>query len=166
VGDRPQDGAGLTIRAGAATDAPFVVGLGATAFARFGDYGPIMREFLGSPDVTAFIAETAGESVGFALVDQPAGFRRVVDLVAIAVEHTHRRTGIGRALLRRVIAFLEERDEPTLLVLTVAEDNLDAIALFRLMGFQMIPGSDGLYAGGQTSRRMGRSVMPRLGDAR
>ena len=166
MADRPQDGAGLTIRAGAATDAPFVIGLGATAFARFGDYGPIMREFLGSPEVAVFIAETAGESVGFALVDRPEGAGRLADLVAIAVEHAHHRRGIGRALLRRVIASLEDRDEPTLLLLTVAEDNRAAIALFRSMGFQMIPGSDGRYAGGQTSRRMGRSVAPRLGDAR
>lgn len=166
MGDRARDGTGLTTREGAQADAPFVVRLGAAAFARFGVYGPIMQEFLASPDVVSFIAETAGERVGFALVDLPAAYRRVADLVAIAVEPAHRRTGVGRALLSRVIAFLEERAESSLLVLTVAEDNAHAIALFESKGFRMIPGSDGRYAGGQTSRRMGRSVFPRTGGAR
>jgi len=166
VGDRPVDGTGLTIREGGPADAPFVIGLGAAAFARFGAYGPIMQEFLISPDVVSLIAERDGEPIGFALVDLPSAYPRVADLVAIAVEPTHRRTGVGRALLNRVIASLEERDGPSLLVLTVADDNGDAMALFRSQGFHTIPGSGGHYAGGQTSRRMGRPVFPRRGNAR
>ena len=83
MGDRSHDGPGLTVREGRPDDAPFVVGLGADAFARFGDYGPIMREFLGSPDVASFIAEAAGERVGFALVEAPLTRPGFKDLVAI-----------------------------------------------------------------------------------
>ena len=159
--DRSEDGPGLTIRGGRPDDAPFIVGLGAVAFARFGDYGPIMREFLSSPDVVAFVAETAGAPVGFALVDVPPARPGFADLVAIAVDSRHRRTGVGRALLKRVIAASEERDWPSSLVLTVADDNAAAITLFRSQGFEMIPGALGRYAGGQTSRRMAKLVLPR-----
>jgi len=158
VEDRSEHGSGLTIREGVQADGPFVVGLGAIAFARFGDYGPIMEGFLKSPDVAVFIAEAAGDRVGFALVDAPAGYPGFADLVAIAVDSRRHRQGVGRTLLVRVIASRIERGEPSLLVLTVADDNAAAIALFRSQGFEMIPGSFGRYAGGQTSRRMARSI--------
>jgi len=151
----------VTVRDGCSADGPFVVELGAAAFARFGDYGPIMQEFLNSPDVVSFIAETAGEPVGFALVDVPRAQPGTADLVAIAVDARYRRTGVGRALLRKVIASREEWIEPSLLVLTVADDNDGAITLFRSHGFEMVPGLLGRYAGGQTSRRMVKPVNPR-----
>lgn len=158
--DRPQDGPGLTVREGRPDDAKFVVGLGATAFARFGDYGPIMREFFGSRDVTSFIAEAAGERVGFALVEAPPTRPWLKDLVAIAVDSKYHRTGVGRSLLSQVVASLEVRRDASLLVLTVADDNDAAIALFRGLGFEMIPGVFGSYTGGQTSRQMARYVVP------
>jgi ribosomal protein S18 acetylase RimI-like enzyme len=161
VGDRPEDGKGLTIRLGRPADAPFVVDLGAVAFARFGDYGPIMQEFLASADVMTFIAEDARDRAGFALVDLPATHPGFADLVAIAVEARHRRTGVGRALLSRVIASLEVRSGPSMLVLTVADDNDAALALFREHGFRIVPGSQGRYAGGQVSHRMAKVVLPR-----
>ena len=151
----------MTIRDGRPGDAAFVVALGAVAFARFGEYGSIMQGFLESPDVASFVAEAAGDPVGFALVDVPPAHRGFADLVAIAVDSRHRRTGVGRALLKRVIAASEERDWPSSLVLTVADDNAAAITLFRSQGFEMIPGALGRYAGGQTSRRMAKLVLPR-----
>ena len=158
MGDRSQDEPGLTVREGRPDDATFVVGLGATAFARFGEYGQIMQAFLAGPDVASFIAETAGDRVGFALVAVPPAHPGFADLVAIAVDPRYRRTGVGSALLSRVIASREGRKEPSLLVLTVAADNDAAITLFRSQGFEMIPGALGRYAGGQTSRRMAKSI--------
>jgi len=158
VGDRPEAGPGLTVRPGGLGDAQFVVALGAIAFARFGEYAPIMRGFLDSPDVTSWIAERAGEPVGFALADTPAAYAGLADLVAIAVDARHRRAGVGRALLERVIAACEEREGVSLLILTVADDNHAAVALFRSFGFEMVPGLLGRYAGGQRSRRMARPV--------
>ncbi len=166
MGDRSHHGPGLTVREGRSDDAGFVVGLGAEAFARFGDYGPIMQEFHASPDVVSFIAEAAGERVGFALVDAPRTHPGFADLVAIAVDPRHRRTGVGRFLLLRVIASREERREASLLALTVADDNDVAIALFRSLGFEMIPGVVGRYTGGQTSRGMARYVLPRQDKTR
>jgi ribosomal-protein-alanine N-acetyltransferase len=161
--DRPVDGSALTVRVGHPHDAPFVIGLGAAAFARFGDYGPIMAGFLASPAVVSFIAEEGGSPVGFALLELEGADRGIADLVAIAVDPAHRRRGVGRALMSRVVA---ARRKPTLLVLTVAEDNAAAIRLFRSHGFEMLPGSIGRYAGGQASRRMARPVLPPPGTAR
>ena len=166
MGDRSHDGPALNVRDGLLADAPFVIRLGASAFARFGEYGSIMREFLASPDVRSFIAEISGIPVGFALVEGPEAHRGVADLVAIAVDSQHRRQGIGRALLLRVIASWEERPEPSLLVLTVADDNVGAVTLFRSHGFELLPGSLGRYAGGQTSRRMAKPVLPRRTETR
>jgi ribosomal protein S18 acetylase RimI-like enzyme len=161
VGDRREDGGALLIRAGTTDDHPFVVGLGAVAFARFGDYDPVLREFLAHPDVSVWIAEAGPEPAGFALLERPAAAPGFADLVAIAVDPRHRRKGVARALLAKAVDTVEERGEPGLLALTVADDNHGAIALFRSFGFEMIPGSLGRYAGGQTSRRMVRTVRPR-----
>jgi ribosomal protein S18 acetylase RimI-like enzyme len=60
-----------------------------------------------------------------------------------------------------VIASLEERAAPCLLVLTVADDNDAALALFRARGFEIVSGSLGRYAGGQISHRMATVVQPR-----
>ena len=158
MGDRSEAGPGLTVREGRPADNLFVVALGAVAFARFGEYAPVMRGFLESPDVKSWIAERDGEPVGFALVDAPSAYAGLADLVAIAVDARHRRAGVGRALLTRVIATLEARGELSLLILTVADDNHAAIALFRSLGFERVPGLLGRYAGGQRSRRMARPI--------
>ncbi len=73
MGDHPGDGGALTVRGGGRADAAYVVALGAIAFSPFGDYAPVMREFLASPEVVSFIAETSGEPVGFALLDRVPG---------------------------------------------------------------------------------------------
>lgn len=158
MGDRPEAGPRLTIREGNSGDARFVVALGAVAFARFGDYAPVMREFLDCPDVTSFIASESGRPVGFALLDRSSLTAGFADMVAIAVEAAHRRSGVGRALLERVIASCEARGDASVLVLTVADDNGGAIALFRSMGFAMVPGPIGRYAGGQRSRLMAKPL--------
>jgi ribosomal protein S18 acetylase RimI-like enzyme len=158
--DRPRDERALRIREGSPTDHEFVVALGTEAFARFGDYGPIMEAFLASPDVVSMIAEEGGVPIGFALVDLPPALPAFADLVAIAVAPDRRGAGIGRALLAHVIAERAARGVPSLIVLTVADDNRPAIRLFRSAGFEAVPGSEGRYAAGQTSRRMARAVMP------
>jgi L-phenylalanine/L-methionine N-acetyltransferase len=154
VGDHPRAGRDLTIRGRTPGDEPFIVALGTAAFARFGDYAPVMTGFLESPDVAAHIAWTGNDRAGFALVDEPQAAPGFADLVAIAVAPQHRRRGVGRALLGHVIAAREACALPSVLVLTVADDNTAAIALFRSFGFEMVEGSIGRYAGGQVSRRM------------
>lgn len=161
MGDRAQDGPGLTVRRGRPSDAEFIIGLGEAAFARFGEYGPIMESFLESAEVASYVAEAGALPTGFALLDAPASHPGLADLVAIAVDPRHRRKGVGRALLTQVIADREAIGRPSLLLLTVAGDNDAAIALFRSEGFELVPGSAGRYAGGQESWRMVRPVPRR-----
>lgn len=158
MGDRPEAGAVRLIREKTAGDHPFVLALGTAAFERFGAYDPILREFLAREDVSGWIAEAGGTAAGFALVERPALLPGFADLVAIAVDPNERRRGLARELLSAVIADCECRGD-TVLVLTVAEDNAGAIALFRDRGFRMIDGTFGHYAGGQRSRRMVRTVV-------
>lgn len=159
--DRHEDGRAPLIREGTRDDVPFVVALGTVAFARFGDYDPVLREFLASPEVFLSIAQEGPAPVGFALLDRPVAVPGFADLVAIAVDAPHRRKGVARALLAAVIAEVEGGGAPGLLALTVADDNHAVIALFRSFGFEMVEGSLGRYAGGQRSRRMIRGVRPR-----
>jgi ribosomal protein S18 acetylase RimI-like enzyme len=161
VGDRREDGDAVLIREGGAGDRAFVLSLGAAAFARFGDYEPVLREFLFHPDVSIWIAESGSGRAGFALLERPAEVPGLADLVAIAVDPAQRRKGVARALLARIVAIAEERAEPGLLALTVADDNHAAVALFRSFDFATAPGTPGRYAGGQTSRRMVRVTRPR-----
>jgi ribosomal protein S18 acetylase RimI-like enzyme len=149
------------IRRGTTDDHPFVVGLGTVAFARFGAYDPVLRAFLAHPDVSLWIADAGSGPVGFALLERPPVVPGFADLVAIAVDPRQRRRGVARSLLAKVVAVVEGGGEPALLALTVADDNHGAIALFRSFGFEMSSGSPGRYAGGQTSRRMVRTVHPR-----
>lgn len=158
MGDRPEAGPALGVRPALPADHPFVVDVGEDAFARFGEYRPILREFLASPVVRCFIAESSGDRAGFAMVGSIPEHPGVFDLVAIAVGPRYRRTGVGRVLLAHVIAVCEAPGASTLIVLTVADDNDAAIALFQLLGFAMVPGSSGRYSGGQISRRMIRAA--------
>ena len=132
-----------------------MIAAGTAAFARFGQYDPILRAFLAQDDVASWIAEAEGAPAGFALVERPHLLPGFADLVAIAVVPAHRRHGLAAGLLGAVVADAERRGE-ALLALTVAEDNVAAIGLFARFGFHMIPGSAGHYAGGQRSRRMVR----------
>jgi ribosomal protein S18 acetylase RimI-like enzyme len=161
VGDRGEAGGAFLIREGGEDDHPFVLALGTEAFVRFGDYDPILREFLARSDVSVWIAEAGSEAAGFALLERPAAAPGFADLVAIAVDPRRRRQGVARALLAKVVAVAGEGGGPGLLALTVADDNQAAVALFRSFGFAMVPGTFGRYAGGQTSRRMIRTVRPR-----
>jgi ribosomal protein S18 acetylase RimI-like enzyme len=161
VGDRSEAGPELTVRRGDRTDDRFIVGLGTTAFARFGEYRSIMEGFLDEPEVTSYVAWENGARIGFALLDRPPSAPGLADMVAIAVDPAHQRKGVGRALLARVIAECSSPGRISILTLTVAGDNDGAIALFRSEGFAMLAGSAGRYAGGQESWRMVRRIERR-----
>jgi ribosomal protein S18 acetylase RimI-like enzyme len=95
---------------------------------------------LGKPDVVVLVAELQGRVVGYAFggiegpdymaLRGPAGV--VYDLV---VDPTHRRSGIGSMLLERMVAALDRRGVPQI-VLPTAEKNEAAQRLFARMGFR------------------------------
>ncbi len=85
---------------------------------------------------TAWVAEDAGRIVGFAAVEYEAWHRRLV-LWHLYVSPSHRRTGIGRALLARAEA--HGRDAGALRVwLETSNVNVPGIAAYARLGYALV----------------------------
>ncbi len=116
---------------------------------------PTLREFFGNPDYshyvegwgragdTVVVAEENGQPVGAAWYrfwftrNQSHGFvDRDTPVLAIAVQPEHRSKGIGRQLLRALIAVAKSRGLQAL-SLAVEPDNF-ARALYESEGFQKV----------------------------
>lgn len=100
-----------------------------------------LRDLLTSSSAFGFVAEDAGEVVGYGLG------RTVVDegeVLNLAVAPTHRRRGIARALLAQVLDRFDTH--PVLEVfLEVRESNLPALQLYRRHGFVPVGRREGYY---------------------
>jgi GNAT superfamily N-acetyltransferase len=84
---------------------------------------------------TAWVAEDAGTIVGFAAVEYEAWHARLV-LWHVYVTRTHRRTGVGRALLSRVEA--HGRDQGARRVwLETTNVNVPGIAAYTRLGYTL-----------------------------
>jgi GNAT superfamily N-acetyltransferase len=103
-------------------------------------YGWFLGTQLAEPDVAVFVAERAGEVIGYAYVGleplswkelrEPAGF--IHDVV---VDPTVQGGGVGAKLIEAAIAWLEERGAPRVMLWT-AERNEGAQRLFARLGFR------------------------------
>jgi ribosomal protein S18 acetylase RimI-like enzyme len=103
-------------------------------------YGSWLVSQLDHPDVVLLVAEQGGEVIGYAYAGLegtdymalrgPAGA-----LYDIVVDPARRRSGVGRMLLDAAVAALEARGAPQI-VLSTAEGNVAAQALFRSAGFR------------------------------
>jgi ribosomal-protein-alanine N-acetyltransferase len=114
--------------------------------------GQVMR----MPGAFGFLAVSAGAAngtddlpIGFALASGAADER---ELLSIGVLPDHRRAGIGRQLVERVIAESIDRGAARLF-LEVAEDNAAAQRLYRTLGFVAVGRRPGYYR-----RRSGPAV--------
>lgn len=83
------------------------------------------------PGSKTFVCEQEANIGGFVLLQAAAD---ECEIVSIAVEKARRRTGIGRLLVAHVAEFAQ-RNGIKKLFLEVAEDNLDAIALYESAGY-------------------------------
>jgi ribosomal protein S18 acetylase RimI-like enzyme len=87
---------------------------------------------------TVLLAEVESEAVGFAslrLVPFLSDDVPRAELTELYVDPTHRRRGIGRALVRRVEALAMERGATELVLLT-GLDNQEAQAFYRRLGYR------------------------------
>lgn len=110
--------------------------------------GLVLEGILGTlPTVTYLVAETGGVVVGHA-VTSAAG--DVAELQRIAVDGSHRRSGVASALLAGAIraASMTEADR---LLLEVREDNRGAIAFYARQGFVEIDRRARYYLDGTTA---------------
>jgi ribosomal protein S18 acetylase RimI-like enzyme len=103
-----------------------------------------------------FVARVADELVGVATYDR-RGAR--TELAALAVRATHRRRGIGGALVEACAAQASEAGASELWLVTT-NDNLDALALYQRRGFRLAE----LVAGGVDRARQQKPEIPPVGD--
>ena len=150
------------IRRSTPLDLPWVIDLGARAFADLGDYRDILPAWLAQENVSAWVAEHDGERRGFTVVGffvgetNPAD-ENVADLLAIAVEPAWQSRGLGRRLLHHAVAMASATAQAGRLRelrLCVADDNFIGQRLYRTSGFHRVVGEFGAYPGGQRAVRM------------
>jgi ribosomal-protein-alanine N-acetyltransferase len=95
-----------------------------------------MAATLQARDSVAFAAEQDDRLVGYAAVLTPKGGTDA-DVLTIAVDRSARRTGVGRALLTRLLEAAAQRGARRVF-LEVRDDNLAAQALYESEGFAAI----------------------------
>lgn len=136
-------GRSLTLRAGDARDVAIIDALMTASFdPRFGEAWTSSQclGVLAMPGVRLLLAQDEDAPAGFAM------WRTIMDeaeLLLLAVTPTHRRRGVGGALLRAVIAEAGGVGVSTL-HLEVRAGN-DAVALYRAAGFAKIGERRGYY---------------------
>lgn len=146
------------IRRATPLDLPWLVEVGAQAFAALGNYREILTAWLAQDNVLAWVADVSGERRGFTVIgffqEEPGN---VADILALAVEPRSRSRGLGRALLEHALAMAEATAQAGRLRelrLSVADDNFIGQRLYRSSGFQRVAGDFGAYPGGQLAVRM------------
>lgn len=152
----------IEIRQAAASDEPFLRLLTRGSFGHLGPYEEWVVSWLHDPRVGCYVAEAAGQAVGFFMLVvgfSPASDRLVGDLLVIAVAPEQRRRGLGRALLDEAIAICAQADSSASerwFELSVAADNRAARQLFLQAGLTPVDVPTSSYPNGQRSIRMRR----------
>jgi ribosomal protein S18 acetylase RimI-like enzyme len=128
-------------------------------------YGEAVARWAADPQVEGWVAEL-DRPVGFVLagsIGVPGG-AHLCEILAIAVDPSARRAGIGRSLLAH--ALRRARSDPGLRGwrLTLAADNGAAAGLFTQAGFTVDRADDGTFPGGQRVVRMVRPWADRRGS--
>jgi [ribosomal protein S18]-alanine N-acetyltransferase len=108
------------------------------------------------PTVHYLVAEQDGELVGHAVVSVVSD---ISELQRIAVDATHRRTGLATGLLERAVDLARGAGADRLL-LEVREDNAGAIAFYTARGFAEIDRRPRYYRDGGTAVVMRRDIGP------
>ena len=138
----------LTIRLGAAEDAPAFAAIHAASFERPWSVEEI-RALTGHPPGFAIAADRADGCVGFCLAWAPADD---AEILTIAVHPQARRSGAGRGLIAGAMAHARAAGARTM-ALEVNDANAPAIALYASLGFTEVGRRKGYYdAGAGTAR--------------
>lgn len=105
------------------------------------------------PRMQLFVAEDAGDVIGFAMRSQKAGFRAeaVLELEQIGVAPAHQGRGVGEALIRQslaaVVEHLAERGaRPKSVLVTTRADNAAQRLYRRVLGAEVAATVAGLYS--------------------
>jgi ribosomal protein S18 acetylase RimI-like enzyme len=123
----------LRLRRLVPADHEFVRRLSQAAFAEFARK-PVALTLDMALRFHSYVAERAGETIGFAVVKLPRG--RPAELTAIAVIERERGRGVGRSLLRAAEA-AARRAGASSLTLHTADANLAAFELLHKQGYRL-----------------------------
>ena len=152
----------LALRGARTTDAEFILRLADDAFGHLGDYRRLLGDLLWGAGVETLLVTSEEVPVGFAMVAalERGGFV-TADLLALVVEPSWRRRGVGRWLLRRSVeraTTLGRRSGAVRIGLDVAAENAPALSLFGAEGFAHRPELDQIYPSGAPGLRMVRAL--------
>lgn len=146
-----EKGTGVLVRPGREEDAPFVRALSQRAFKRYGDYGDVIVQWLGSGVAETLMAVRYGRPTGFAMIGKTPGLvdpPTRLELLAIAVQERERRKGVGSWLLGEIIGLAKDKGAHEL-ILHTGSDNMAAIRLFQKNGFEVVGLKKAFYPRGQ-----------------
>jgi RimJ/RimL family protein N-acetyltransferase len=133
---RPEDAPALVALGSAVGREPGAWLLNADGWRSVGEERRYLRALRRHPDAAVYVAEENGAVVGrLSLARDPHGSSRHVADLGLMVAATHRRRGIGRALLEQAVAWAGEAGV-TKLELHVFPWNEPAIALYEQFGFR------------------------------
>ena len=138
----------------------FLERLSGRAFAPYGSYADVIRNWFDSGEAVTLIALAEGRPAGFAMaarIHAEPGSNGGTELLAIAVHAGQRRAGIGRALLRRI----EEetrRGGAGVMWLHTAVSNRAARCLFEDEGYRIVRLRQVFYPRGQDALLMAKRL--------
>ena len=148
----------VIIRQAAPSDANFLRALSKEVFQHYGPYENLLPSWFEMGATITFISLKGRKPVGFAMLSLPGQnrfFPRICELLAIAVEPSRQRLGIGDLLMEAVEQKTSEL-EIDKLVLHTGTKNLPAQRLFRKYGFAPLEIKEDFYSGGQDALMMFR----------
>lgn len=144
----------MSLRPAAQLDVPAVAALEQGCFGVDAwSTASVLSEVVG-PGRAAVVAEHDGEIVGYALV---AFTGDVADLQRIAVQESHRRAGLGRALLAAALAAAADGGAGRVL-LEVSDANAAACAFYAADGFSVVDRRRRYYRDGTDALVMARAL--------
>jgi ribosomal protein S18 acetylase RimI-like enzyme len=158
------------IRRASVADHVWIADVAADVYGDLGDYGTIIRSWLGHPGVLTYLDEMRDgpQTVarGFTLLGfyEPPGGEpgaTIADLLAIAVDRPFQRHGIGKRLLEHAIhlaGHTRQGGRIDEIRLTVADSNPVGQRFFASFVFRVLDEHHGHSDGGQRAIRMMRRL--------
>ena len=117
-----------------------------------------MRRFAEAKKAHVVIAETEGQMVGFGIVHvEQAERQKVGYVVTLDVAREHRRSGVGRVLMRAMTREVVA-EGCSAMVLHVYVGNVAAIAFYEGCGFMFSHGVEGFYGKGMDAQVWHRMI--------
>jgi ribosomal-protein-alanine N-acetyltransferase len=151
----------IILRQAEETDKDYIRTLSGKAFRRYGPYEELLPLWFETGIAVTILAMVGKRPAGFAMLGIPSGEWQeglAGELLAIAVEPSMQRAGIGDLLMREAVRRAKMLNMEVL-ILHTAPDNLPAKRLFRKHGFLPSEIKRSFYPEGQDALMMVRDFL-------